>query len=92
MKISDELKEEIQDLLKNNPKLRDQVLAEDTKAIQEIARIGQENILPEVIIEAYENDCMEDLYNLAKKKVAYRDLYFELCRAYSADKIQGKER
>ena len=92
MKISDELKEKIEELLKDNPKLRDQVLAGDRKAIQEIACIGQENIPPEDIIKAYENDCNEDLYNLAKKKVAYKDLYLELCKAHSADRIQGDER
>ena len=44
MKISDELKEEIEDVLKDNTELRDRVLAGDRKAIQEIASIGQENI------------------------------------------------
>ena len=92
MKISDELKGKIEDLLKDNPKLRDQVLAGDRKAIQEIACIGQENIPPEAIIKAYENDCKEDLYNLAKKKVAYKDLYLELCKVHSSDRIQGDER
>lgn len=42
MKIPDELKEEIEDLLKDNPKLRGQVLAGNTEAIHEIVSIGQE--------------------------------------------------
>lgn len=62
MKFSNELKKEIEDLLKNNPELRDRVLAGDAKAIQEVAIMGQKDIPPEDIIEAYENDCMEYLY------------------------------
>ena len=92
MKISDELKEEIKDLLKDNPKLRDQVLAGNTEAIHEIAFIGQENIPPEVIIEAFKNGCEEKIHNLAIKKVGYKKLYFELCDAISKAKIQDEER
>ena len=76
MKISDELKEKIEDVLKDNTELRDRVLAGDRKAIQEIASIGQENIPPEVIIEAFKNGCEEKIHNLAIKKVEYKKLYF----------------
>ena len=92
MKISDELKEEIEDLLKDNPKLREQVLAGNTEAIHEIAFIGQENIPPEVILEAFKNGCEEKIYNLAEKKVKYKNLYFKLCKAHSEDRIHGDER
>ena len=92
MKISDELKEKIEELLKDNPKLRDQVLAGDRKAIQEITFIGQENIAPEVIIEAFKNGCEEKIYNFAEKKVKYKNLYFKLCKAHSEDRIHGDER
>ena len=92
MKISDELKEEIEDVLKDNTELRDRVLAGDRKAIQEIASIGQENIPPEVIIEAFKNGCEEKIHNLAIKKVGYKKLYFELCDAISKAKIQDEER
>ena len=92
MKISDELKEEIEDVLKDNTELRDRVLAGDRKAIQEVAFIGQENILAEVIIEAFKNGCEEKIYNLAEKKVKYKNLYFKLCKAHSEDRIHGDER
>ena len=92
MKIPDELKEKIEDVLKDNTELRDRVLAGDRKAIQEITFIGQENIAPEVIIEAFKNGCEEKIHNLAIKKVEYKKLYFELCDAISKAKIQDEER
>ena len=88
MNISKELQEKINILLENNEEVKKKVLEGDADTIKQIGSVSQKGINPEDIISAYESNDSEEIkkvYNKAKKQVALREVYKELCEAYSKD-------
>ena len=81
--ISDELKEKIEISFKNYGDLKNKLLSGDVYAIRQVCIMSQKNIAPEDVIEAYESNNMDYLYNQAKKMVKLQEIYKELCDTYA---------
>ena len=88
--ISDELKEKIEMNVKYDIDLKNKLLSGDGNAIKQIGIESQKRINPVDVVEAYESNNMEYLYNLAKKRLVLNEIYNELCNAY-ASKMSPKE-
>ena len=88
MNLSKKLQETINILFANNEGIRAKLLEGDAETIRQIGLASQRGIAPEDVIDAYESNdskTMEYLYKKAKKQVAVRKLYMDLCKAYSKD-------
>ena len=68
----------INELFKYEPKLRDKLLAHDPDTIRELGKNANSGFTSEEIIECYENNSIDYLYKMAKRKLELMDLYFEL--------------
>ena len=85
MNISEELKEKINILFKNNEEVRNKLLAGDVNTISEIGEISQKGINPEEIVNAYKSNdsaSMETIYDKAQKLIELQKLYKELYIEY----------
>lgn len=89
--ISDELKEKIEMNVKYDIDLKNKLLSGDGNAIKQIGIESQKRINPVDVVEAYESNNMEYLYNLAKKRLVLNEIYNELCNAY-ASKMSPEEK
>ena len=83
MRISEELSEKINILISNDDKLKEKLLVGDADAIQRIGIMSDRRISSEDIVEAYENNNIDELYEKAKKTVELRKVYKELCNLYA---------
>lgn len=81
--IPDELKERIEINLKAYSDLKNKLLSGDANTIRQIGMMSQKGINPKDVIEAYESNNMEYLYNQAKKMVEFKKIYEELCELYA---------
>lgn len=81
--IPDELKEKIEINFKIYSDLKNKLLSGDLDAIRQVGIMSQKGIAPEDVIEAYESNNMDYLYNQAKKKVKLQEIYKELCDVYT---------
>ena len=90
MKISYELKEKIERVLKNNGDMRDKLLSGNRDAIKKIGIISKQGIDPEDVVESYENNTVDYLYKKAKQLVELHEIYEELC--YEAYRDNSEER
>ena len=59
----------INELFKNNKEFKAKLLEHDADAIRELATFANKVFTCEEVIDAYENDSMEYLYKLAKRKL-----------------------
>lgn len=84
MYISNELREKVERLLKNDEELKREILSGKPSAIRKIVAITQRGIPAEEIVEAYENNQIEQLYRKAKDISELQGVYDELCEAYYA--------
>ena len=82
MKLPNELAEKVERYFHFDEKLKNRLLRGDVEAIRDVGMIAQSKINPEDVIEAYESDCIEYLYQKAKKKVTLEKLYHELVDWY----------
>ena len=89
--ITDELKEKIEEIIKNNTDLKNKILSGDGDAIRQIGIEAQKRIYPEDIVKAYESNNIDYLYKQAKKLVTMKEMYLELCDAYAMMKASRKE-
>ncbi|MBR3249071.1 MAG: hypothetical protein IKF83_00010 [Clostridia bacterium] len=89
MKISKELKEEIEKYISNKG-LVNRLLSLNPKAIAYLGQISQSGIKPKEVIEAYNNNDMDAIYKLANKKIKLEEIYNELILIYS-EKIASEK-
>lgn len=82
MNISNELKEKVERLLRNNEELKRGALEGNADAIRKIGNLSQNGIQAKEITEAYENNTIEQLYKKAKNILELQDVYEKLCDAY----------
>ena len=82
MKLSNELAEKIERYFHFDEKLKNRLLRGDADAIRDVGMVAQSKIGAEDVVEAYENDCVEYLYQKAKTKLALEELYHELVNWY----------
>ena len=89
MRFSEELQVKIKDLFQNNKEIREKLLAGDADTIREIGSKSQKGFEPEDIVAAFESgdkETIEYLYQQAKKMVELKNLYKDLCLAYSVER------
>lgn len=86
MKISDELKEKIEETFSNNEKIKNKLLSGDGDTIRDIGVIAHRGINPEEIIEKFDDDNAEYIYQKAKKMIEMQKIYKELCDCYTTSK------
>ena len=79
MSYKKETIKKINELLKDNPELREKVMSGDIDAIRDIGIISERGISSEDVINYFDNNKQEELYNYAKKLLGLRELYTELC-------------
>lgn len=78
MKISDRLKEKIEKVLYDNEKMKNSLLSGDVEMIKQIGIISQKGFDPKEIVESFENDSTENLYNKAKQRIELQEIFKEI--------------
>lgn len=76
MEITKEIKEEIENLYKDDPDYAIKLLSCDAQAIQDLS--FDNNITPDEVIYAYEKNKVDELYEEAKFRQRRKELYFKL--------------
>ena len=89
MKLSNEVKDEIEDLFKDNLDYTIRLLSGDVEAIQELS--FDSSISPAEVIYAYEKNKIDELYQEAKFKLRKRKLYFQIVDGTSSPKKETSQ-
>lgn len=83
MKISNELKEKIEECLKAyDSDFKEKLLSVDVEVITQLGHISQQNIEPLTVVQACENNTIDNLYKYSKNLLEMQKLYIELCNEY----------
>ena len=90
--ISDELRNKIENIFKTYDELKNKLLLGDGYAIRQVGLMSQKGIEPEDVVEAYQSNNLDYLYIKAKRIIEMKEIYKELCQAYSKNLNQRKER
>lgn len=93
MNFPKDLQDKINLLFQNDKNIREKLLSGDADVIRHIGSISQKGISPEDIVLAFDSkdsDTMDYLYKKAKKMVELKQLYKDLCIAYSIEKKKEK--
>ena len=82
MEIPIELEEKINRLFKMDAEMRDKLLNADVEAIRKLSIISEKGIDPKKVVELYESNNLNILYEEAKRLIEINKLYHELVEYY----------
>ena len=86
--FNEELTEKIKRLYSNDEEKRNKILEGDTNVISTMT--SNINFTPDMIVKAFEEKNIDNLYEEAKRRSEIIKLYHDLCIAYSENNISKK--